>query len=250
MTLEEFYSRLTPYYHLIHTDWHRSIEEQAAVLDAIIRENWGNDVSSILDVSCGIGTQALGLAKLGYQVTASDLSREEIERAKQEAEERGLEISFSVADMREAFIHHRRQFDIVISCDNAVPHLLNDNDILTAFRQFYQCTLHGGGCLISVRDYENETLEGQTWKSHGIREEKDVRYLIFQVWDFHGPTYDLSLYVVEDRGEAECTTHVMRSQYYAIGIKKLIRLMAEAGFTDVRRIDNQFFQPIIIGTRN
>jgi 2-polyprenyl-3-methyl-5-hydroxy-6-metoxy-1,4-benzoquinol methylase len=249
MTLEEFYSRLTPYYHLIHTDWNKSIEEQATVLDTIIREQWGSDVTSILDVSCGIGTQVLGLAKLGYKVTASDLSREAIERAEQEAKERGIEISFSIGDMREAFVHHGRQFDLVISCDNAVPHLLNDNDILTAFEEFYRCTLPGGGCLISVRDYEKEKSEGQTWKSYGIRNVNDVRYFIFQVWDFHGSTYDLSLYVVEDRGEAECKTHVMRSQYYAIGITRLIELMAEAGFVDVRRIDNRFFQPVIIGTR-
>jgi len=249
MTLKGFYSRLTPYYHLIYPDWNKSIEEQATVLDNIIRENWGNDVSSILDVSCGIGTQALGLATLRYQVTASDLSPEGIERAKREADERGLDISFSVADMREAFFHHGRRFDLVISCDNAVPHLLNDNDILTAFEQLYQCTLPGGGCLISVRDYEKETLEGQIVKSHGIRKEKDVRYFIFQVWDFRGSTYDLSLYFVEDRGEAECKTHVMRSQYYAIGITKLIELMTKTGFVDVRRIDNQFFQPVIIGTK-
>jgi SAM-dependent methyltransferase len=249
MTLKDFYSRLTPYYHLIHTDWNKSIEEQATVLNTIIRENWGNDVSSILDVSCGIGTQALGLAKLGYKVTASDISREGIERAKREAEERSLDVSFSVADMREAFLHHGRQFDLVISCDNAVPHILNDNDILTAFRQLYECTLPGGGCLISVRDYEKEESEGQIVKSHGIRKEKDVRYLIFQVWDFRGSTYDLSLYFVEDRGGTECKTHIMRSKYYAIGITRLIELMTEAGFVDVKKIDNQFFQPVIIGTR-
>jgi hypothetical protein len=69
------------------------------------------------------------------------------------------------------------------------------------------------------------------------------------VWDFRGSTYDLSLYFVEDRGEAECKTHVMRSQYYAIGITRLIELMTKTGFVDVRRIDNQFFQPVIIGTR-
>ena len=250
MDLKEFYDKFTPFYHLIYEDWDKSIKRQAAMLDTIIRGNWGDGVSSILDVSCGIGTQSIGLAKLGYQITASDLSPDEVERAKCEAEKRGLTISFSTADMREAFSHHARQFDLVISCDNSVPHLLTDEDILVAFKQFHLCTRSGGGCLISVRDYEKEDLTGQQIRPYGFREENGVRYFIFQVWDPHGPIYDLSIYFVEDKGELECHTHVMRSQYYAIGITRLIELMTKTGFIEVKRLDNQFFQPVIIGTRS
>ena len=139
---KQFYAGLTPLNHLIYPDWDRSMQRQARQLDAAIRETWG-DAPSVLDVSCGIGTQALGLAVLGYEVTASDLSSEEIERAKQEAEARGLTVAFSVTDMRHAADHHARQFDVVMSCDNSVPHLLSDGDILTAFRQFHRCTRPG-----------------------------------------------------------------------------------------------------------
>ncbi len=145
------------------------------MLDSIIRETWGTDAHSVLDVSCGIGTQALGLAKLGYEVTASDLSQEEVERAKREAASRSLMITFSTADMRESFTHHKRQFDVVISCDNSIPHLLTDDDILTAFRQFYQSVRTGGGCIVSVRDYEKEDLSKQQVKRYGIRDEAGVR---------------------------------------------------------------------------
>jgi 2-polyprenyl-3-methyl-5-hydroxy-6-metoxy-1,4-benzoquinol methylase len=60
----------------------------------------------------------LGLAKLGYQVTASDISSNAIDRAREEAEKRKLSIAFSVADMRKAFIHHRKQFDLIIILDH------------------------------------------------------------------------------------------------------------------------------------
>ena len=225
------------------------MERQASMLDSIIRETWGDDVSSILDVSCGIGTQSLGLANLGYQVTASDLSPDEIERAKSEAEKRGLSISFSTADMREAYSHHAYQFDLVISCDNSVPHLLTDDDILVAFKEFHDCTKPGGGCLISIRDYEKEDLTKRQVKPYGIRDEKGIRYFIFQVWDPHGSSYNLTLYFVEDTGESECRTRVIRSQYYAVGIAKLMELMGQAGFQDVKQLDNRFFQPVIIGTK-
>jgi SAM-dependent methyltransferase len=249
MATHEFYDQLTPFYHLIYPDWESTIKSQSSQIDSIIKEYWGDRVSSILDVSCGIGTQSLGLAQLGYNVTASDLSQQEIERAKIEAKKRRLELNFHVGDMREAFNHQGCQFDLVISCDNAIPHLLTDEDILAAFKQFYQCTDSGGGCLISVRDYEKETLVGTQVKPYGTRQENGHRYLIFQVWDCHGTTYDVSMYFVDDCGGAECTTHVMRSQYYAVPIPKLISLMEQAGFVDVQRLDNRFFQPVIIGKK-
>ncbi|MBN1902879.1 class I SAM-dependent methyltransferase [Candidatus Sumerlaeota bacterium] len=246
----EFYARLAPFYHLIYPDWEGSLARQAAMLDSVIRETWGEAIRSILDVSCGIGTQALGLARLGYNVAASDLSPEEIERARREGALRNLRVDFSVADMRQAFNHHRRQFDLVISCDNSIPHLLSDEDILTAFRQFYQCAKPRGGCIITVRDYEKEDFSKQQIKPYNIREEKGIRWMIWQVWDPRTPLYDISMYFIEDRGGTECASRVMRSTYYAVSIARLMELMNEAGFCEVRRLDNRFFQPMIIGTRD
>lgn len=245
----DFYARLTPLYHLIYPDWDASMQRQASMLASIIRETWGADAHAVLDVSCGIGTQALGLAKLGYEVTASDLSPKEVERAKKEAASRNLTIKFSAADMRESLSHHARQFDAVISCDNSVPHLLSDGDILAAFKQFYQCARPGGGCIVSVRDYEKEDLSKQQIKPYGIREENGTRWLLWQVWDPHGATYDVTMYFVEDHGGSDCRTHALRSTYYAIPIPKLMDLMRQAGFEDVRRLDGKFFQPVITGTK-
>lgn len=244
-----FYDRLTPFYHLIFADWEASIQRQASQLDYLIKEKWGGEVKTILDVACGIGTQALGLAGLGYQVVASDFSAQAVERAGQEAAARNLPIDFSVADMRHTYEHHRRQFDLVIACDNALPHLLTDAEILQAFRQFYACARPGGGCLITIRDYEREERMGVQVKPYGLRQEGDNRYLIFQVWRFEGLIYELAMYFVEDRGEPVATTHIMRTRYYAIGVPRLMTLMAEAGFQQVERIDDAFYQPVIIGKR-
>jgi len=249
MTVKDFYRQLTPFYHLIYPDWQTSIERQGYALQAIIRDFWGDQIKTILDVACGIGTQALGLAQLDYDVTASDLSAPEVERARQEAARRNLNINFLVADMRHASDHHRQQFDLVVACDNAIPHLLTDEDILAAMRQFYQCVRPGGGCLISVRDYDQEERTGVHVKPYGLRTEGDTRYLVFQVWEFQGAIYNLAMYFVEDRGGSDCVTHVMRTEYYAVGTDKLISLMTAAGFQQVQRLDGRFFQPVIIGKR-
>lgn len=245
---KDFYNRISPFYHLIFPDWDSSIRRQAAALDEIIKKCWGDTHRSVLDVACGIGTQTLGLAQLGYDLTASDISDVEIERAKIEAYRRGLTIKFSVADMRKAHTYHQKEFDLVIACDNAIPHLLTDEEILTAFQQMYACTRPGGGCLITVRDYDAEQRSGTQVKPFGVRAERQSKYLVFQVWEFEGDIYDLSMYFVEDNGGTDCVTRVMRTKYYAVGTDKLMALMREAGFEGVQRLDESFYQPVIIGT--
>lgn len=249
MSVEGFYDELAPFYHLLFPDWEASIRRQAEALDGIIRERWGGGRLSVLDAACGIGTQALGLAALGHRVTASDLSAAAVGRAAREARDRGLAIRSSVADMRRLVAHHRERFDLVIACDNAVPHLLTDDELLAAFGQLFACTRPGGGCLVTVRDYDREDRTGVEVKPYGVRDEGGVRYLVWQVWEFRGPVYDLAMYLVADRGGSDCETRVMRSRYYAVGTDRLMELMRQVGFVRVERIDGRFYQPVLVGCR-
>jgi SAM-dependent methyltransferase len=237
-------------YHLIFQDWDASIERQAGQLVNIIAERWGPGCRTVLDVSCGIGTQALGLARRGFIVTASDLSTRAISRAKAEAQRRALQIHFSVCDMRAVHDRHGRQFDVVISGDNSITHLLNDDELLRALRQMYACTRPGGGCLLTVRDYDREERGSGLVKPYGVREEGGKRYVIFQVWDFVDQAYDLAMYfVVDDRASEQLVTHVMRTKYHAVGTDHLLALMRRAGFTKAERLDGRFYQPVLVGDR-
>jgi SAM-dependent methyltransferase len=185
------------------------------------------------------------------KVTASDLSAKEIDRAQQEAKARNLDIHFSVCDMRAVYDHHQTQFDVVLSCDNSIPHLLSDADILTALEQMYACTRPGGGCILTIRDYDQEPRGTGIVKPYGMREDKGKRYFVFQVWDFVGDIYNLSMYFVEDNQQFnQATTTVMRSRYYAVSPYHLMKLMEQVGYHAVTRLDHQFFQPVLIGTRN
>lgn len=247
--MSDFYDDFADMYHLIFEDWDASIERQGEQLSRVTKSNWSN-ASSLLDVSCGIGTQSLALAKHGYQITASDLSSTSVERAKKEAKARDLEISFSVCDMKEAFTHHGTGFDVVLSCDNSVPHLLSDEDILAAFKQMYLCARPGGGCLITVRDYGIDNQGTNIVKPYGQRIVDNKRYIGLQVWDFEGEQYQLTIFFIEeDLSSRKVHTHVFRTTYYAVTTDKLLALMKQAGFEDVKRLDNVFYQPVLVGTK-
>ena len=229
----DFYDALAPDYHLIYPDWEESMRRQGRALDAIVRARSDPPARTILDVACGIGTQSLPLARLGYDVTASDVSAAAVQRAAREAEERGLALRTCVADMRAVFEVHRRTFDVVLACDNAVPHLLSDGDILRAFEQFHRCTAPGGLCLVSVRDYAALERGGTQIHPHGVRQVGSTRYVLFQVWDWEGNLYDTTFYIVEHPAAAAPTVRAIRSTYYAVAIPVLMELMRRAGFTGV-----------------
>ena len=71
MDTAESYDKLAVYYHLIFENWEASMERQAAVFSSILHRCSLTATARILDCACGIGTQALGLAKLGFQLTVA-----------------------------------------------------------------------------------------------------------------------------------------------------------------------------------
>ena len=96
---KEFYDELAGDYHLIFADWDAAIAWEAGIIAGLLRE-LGVALGSVLDASCGIGTQAIGLAQAGYRVTATDISPTSVERCAREAGTRGLDIATAVADLR------------------------------------------------------------------------------------------------------------------------------------------------------
>jgi len=242
-----FYDDLANLHHLIYEDWPASIERQGDALSAIIR---AHDPSAVVvaDVACGIGTQALGLAARGYQVIGSDVSAGAIARLKREATERELQIDVRFDDMLELRTYAKESVDVLLACDNAVPHLLTDDDIRKAFHQFHRVIRSGGLCIISVRDYAAMPPTKVRFVPYGVREVPGGRVTVFQTWDYEQQLYRFGQYFVFDYGD-RIETRVFRARYYAVSIDTLCRLFAEAGFRNVRRIDDALFQPVITAER-
>ncbi len=243
------YDEIANLYHLIYPDWEAAIPAQGKTLDRLIGR-LVDDGGSVLDVSCGIGTQALGLAALGHDVTASDLSSGAIGRARREAEQRDLAIEFSVADMRDCLAHHGSGYDVVLSADNSLPHLTGD-DVESAVRGFLGCLRPGGAVIIGIRDYrsDEDRTSPQVWP-YGFREHTDGRYYIFQTRDWDGDSYEVGMYFVREETEGEPAKVVSgRSTYHALQVDDLMALLVDVGFERVERVDGASHQPVITAIR-
>jgi len=76
---------------------------------------------SALDLGTGPGTQAIHLARRGFDVTATDISEAAIRVAREKAREQGLEITWAQDDILDTRLG--RQFDLIF--DRGCFHVLN-----------------------------------------------------------------------------------------------------------------------------
>ena len=79
-----FYDQLAAEYHLIFADWRESVRRQGEILDGPILGELGDAPQSVLDCTCGIGTQVIGLALHGHVVCGTDISAQAVKRALRE----------------------------------------------------------------------------------------------------------------------------------------------------------------------
>jgi hypothetical protein len=77
----------------------------------------------------GIGTQSLGLSLSGHTVIGTDISEAAVALAQREAEQRGLSAEYRVWDVRDLADLPEGPLDVVLSGDNSLPHLADDEDL-------------------------------------------------------------------------------------------------------------------------
>ena len=245
----QFYDQLAPYYHLLYGDWEQSIVKQGTAIAELLQELGVTPGEHVLDAASGIGTQTFGLIKGGYRVTASDISPGAIDRLKVELSRRKLTAEALVDDLRKLSRTPSESVSAVIACDNSIPHLLSDSEILEAFRSCYRCIRPGGAAIFSVRDYAALERVNPDVRPYGLRYEAGSRFLAVQVWEWDDDQYDLRVYLTSETPDGTCKTQVLRSRYYAVSIDRLLSLLAEAGFVGAERRDDVLFQPVVLGRR-
>src|SRR5688572_2745982 len=131
---EEFYDTMASTYDQLMPDWPSIVRQDGKDIKELITSLRGEGSLRVLDCACGIGTQAIGLAIEGYDVMATDISSQEVERAKVEAGKFGVDMDFGVADFRCLEDTVDETFDVVLAFDNSLSHLQTDEETVTALR--------------------------------------------------------------------------------------------------------------------
>lgn len=248
--IQSFYDNLASQYDKLFLDWQATVKEQAIILDKLFEENGYDKQAEILDCACGIGTQAIGLAALGYSVTASDISDAEIAEARQRAMENNVNIGFEKADFRVLSKTFSRKFDIVIAMDNALPHMLTESDFEMAIGSIISQVSSGGMFVASIRDYDALLDDKPPYSAPYIHKTENGQRVSFQTWDWKGDNYNLSQYIIED-GET-LKTSKYECEYRAVRREEFTNTLLSDGCSSVVwkfPEETGFYQPIVIAKR-
>ena len=247
---QTFYDNLASQYDKLFLDWHAATQEQAVLLNRLFEDNGFDHSARILDCACGIGTQAIGLAAIGYNVTGSDISDGALTEAKKRAAENSVPIHFARADFRALSDTFTEQFDIVIAMDNALPHMLTGNDLASAVRSIVNQTRDGGLFVGSIRDCDALLESKPPYSPPYIHKTAAGQRVSFQTWTWTGDTYRLIQYIVDDGDSLQVSK--FECDYRATRRQELTHLLTEYGCSDVAWLFPEatgFYQPVVVAKK-
>lgn len=182
----------------------------ALVADEKATQDWVHFIEShasfktILEYACGSGEITLALAKLGYQIKASDLSSDMVEMAKKKKH----------ADQVEFFVHNmveklEEKADLVLCLCDSMNYVIEEDDFKQVLFNAYSNLNENGTFIFDVHsldrleEFENEFYEegminkcGYEWS---IETQQDYIYQNFVFFDESAhPTFEQHIQRVYD----------------------------------------------------
>lgn len=170
-----------------------------ALLEKILKEH---QVATVLDLTCGTGSQVFWLQEKGFEIVGSDISQSMLKIAKQKAKLKQLKIKFLESDCRTV---HAGQFDAAITIFNAIGHLTREDFKLTI--QNINRNLNPGGLYIFdifnldyLKAGNNITKLTGDWMA--ITDGQKFREIQFSTISDDGILASYSTYVYQDGNES------------------------------------------------
>ncbi len=142
------------------------------------------NLREVLDCTAGSGQMTIPLAQMGYSVTASDINRNMIRKARLNFVKLDLMANFVTSDILELEEKVKRTFDCVMSTGNSLAHVKNDQ-LEDAVRQMDSVLKPGGMLYIDSRNWDLILERRQRFYLFNplIRDRGRVNFV--QVWDYN-----------------------------------------------------------------
>ena len=218
----EAYSYLSQVYDTFMDDV--DYAEWAAYLHRLMKHK---NVKSIYEAACGTGSLTNALYRLGYDVTASDISEEMISVAAEKARRQGHDIVFAVSDIRSIEVGNK--VDAVIAvCDG--PNYIDFEGIKAFAASAYRALKDGGVLLFDMitKNKMKDTLDGQVF----FDDSEDAACIWQNTFDDQAGTLDMDITLFVRKG-ALFERFIEQHTQYAHDPEAVRKTMLNAGFSNV-----------------
>ncbi|ABF41290.1 conserved hypothetical protein [Candidatus Koribacter versatilis Ellin345] len=222
--------------------------------DEVLRNLLPNptDSGTVLDCAAGMGTQAIGLAKLGFTVEGCDGSEASINQARRDADRMKLPIVFRTDDVRRLENAPENYYGVAMAMDNVLPHLGSLIDIRMAVVAMFSRLRPGGVMITGIRDYDPILAERPTVMAPRFSGNGTGRRIFHEVWDWQDDRrYVCHIYITNEIQHHWEVRH-FTGEYCAILKCELADLFREAGCEHVEILlpeQTGYHHPLIRGLK-
>lgn len=222
----------------------RSYEALCHAYDTLMRDvnydEWAEYVAGFLiesgakkiaETACGTGNITLRLARMGFDVTASDVSAGMLECAKLKARAAGSRCMFVLQDMTKLELPRR---DALICCCDGVNYLKNESELSAFFCGARACLRKGGVLLfdMSTQHKLNHTLADNFFYDDG--DDATCFWQSSRIGESH-VELSVSVFVKEQDGKGGAYRRYDEVQeQFAYSADRVLELLDLSGFTDCK----------------
>jgi SAM-dependent methyltransferase len=232
--VEIVYDELSEYYHFLYPDIEELNKKIAQELDLKILKPL--KVHKILDCSCGTGHMVIELAKLGYNVSGSDISSKMIDRSISNANQAGVNVNFLQSNILDLSSNIKEKFDAVICRGNSFSHI-EPNDFEIAINNMKSVLKKGGICYVDIRNYEVAVRERPLFEHRAHMRFDSTDIVSFYILDYKedSRTYNI-FFVFFDRNTNTVSHKLISIDGFYVFEDALIAAFKNTGFEDIKKI--------------
>ena len=209
-----------------------SHEQQMKFLD-FYRQVFGEyNVNTIHDCSIGAGGTTLPLAKLGYEISGSDLSESLLAKAKENFNSAGYDIELHTCDFRNLDQVLTKTYDCIISTGNSLPHVSNA-DVSGFIENIAPKINQNGFILIDMRNWDRILHEKPIFTARDPFVMTDKEHIsLYQIWNWHDDqSVDFTFVTSTDKsGKHEKTSFTYVPTYYPLKYNDYKKMLNDYGF--------------------
>ncbi len=206
----------------------------------------------ILDAACGTAMHAVALARLGYEVSAADLSQPMIDKAHINVSAAGVDVKLKAVGFGSlAAAFGKEMFDAIFCLGNSLPHILTSTDLKTTLIDFAACLRPGGLLLIQNRNFDAVMMGKQRWMEPQTHFENGNEWIFFRYYDYlPDGLIDFNIVTIKRDALGNRISSVNTTQLRPQLHKELNDTLLEAGFNEIHAfgsLQGELFIPLTSG---
>ncbi len=236
-SLRRFYSGFARRYDLF-APWDKRIGRERRFFKYILD---ANRVDTVLDCFCGTGFHVAMLSEMGYDVEGIDISRDMVDKARENLKSRGLEKRVRLGDVKA--LDAGKKYDCVLSMGNSLPHEFGDENVTAALRGMYAALRPGGTCIIHMENFDRLYEDGDRFIPSSYRHTGEGTDVFIFAIDYREDRVVFNiLSMIERKGRPRFEVDTV--EYNPIGAKHLEKLLCEAGYRDLALYEDFKMAPL------